>query len=148
MNAFNRVFLTMIALVWLAGLAGVLYLIWESRALSIDTENLVLNFEIVTASQAEQILATLIAAVLALPALALLLAEFRPRRGQARETVAARDYDRLQERVDTLQQRLDTERPVTRVEPVERVEGVRPEHYEAGEPRPRRRWGFLERSHR
>jgi len=142
MNLFNRMFIAVLAMAWIAALAGVLYLIWENRAITINSENLMLDFDIITSSRAEQILATLIVAALGIPALGLLLAEFLPR-GRVRE-VKDRDYDRLQQRVDTLQQRLDSERHPERVE---RTEVTRPERHDAMEPQRRRRWGFLARSH-
>jgi len=142
MNTFNRMFIAVLAMAWIAALAGVLYLTWENRAITITSENLMLDFDIITSSRAEQILATLIVAALGVPALGLLLAEFLPR-GRVRE-VRDRDYDRLQQRVDTLQQRLDSERLVDRVE---RPEVTRPERHDAIEPQRRRRWGFLARSH-
>jgi len=143
MNLFNRMFIAVLAMAWIAALAGVLYLIWENQAITITSENLMLDFDIITSSRAEQILATLIVAALGVPALGLLLAEFLPR-GRVREVRDARDYDRLQQRVDTLQQRLDSERHADRVE---RTEVTRPERHDAVEPQRRRRWGFLARSH-
>jgi len=142
MNTFNRMFIAVLAMAWIAALAGVLYLIWENRAITITSENLMLDFDIITSSRAEQILASLVIAALGVPALGLLLAEFLPR-GRVRE-VKDRDYDRLQQRVDTLQQRLDSERHADRVE---RTEVTRPERHDAIEPQRRRRWGLFARSH-
>jgi hypothetical protein len=142
MNTFNRMFVALLAIAWCAALAGILYLIWEERVISVDSENLVLSFDIITSSRAEQILATLVVATLGVPALGLLMAEFLPRRHATPEVKDMRDYDRLQQRVDTLQQRLDAERRA------ERTEVTRPERHEGMVETPRRRWGFFARSHR
>jgi hypothetical protein len=145
MNTFNRMFVALLAIAWCAALAGVLYLIWENRAISIDTENLVLSFDILTSSRAEQILATLVVVAVGLPALGLLMAEFMPhRKRDVHEVKDMREYDRLQQRVDALQQRLDAERHVDRT-PTPVV--ARPERHEMAET-PRRRWNFFARSHR
>jgi hypothetical protein len=117
MNTFNRLFVALLGFVWLVGLAGILYLVWnEDRTINIDTENLVFNFDIITSGRAEQILASFILGSLAIPALGLLAAEFLPRRGWRdwRGVEEAREYARLQVRADALQEQLANERQAQR----------------------------------
>jgi hypothetical protein len=139
MNTFNRTFVALLALAWLAALAGVLYLVWEqSRTIDIDTQNLVFNFDVIMSGRAEKILASLILMALAIPALGLLAAEFLPRRarGDLQGMGDAHGYEQLQGRIDALQKQLDSQR---QAQPVERTEDR--EVTESREPR--RRWGFL-----
>jgi hypothetical protein len=109
MNAFNRAFLSILALVWCGVLAGAAWLVWnQTRFVEIDGSNLALNFDLIMTGRAEQILASILIALLALPALGVLGFELRPRH----ERVGSMDANThaLEARVESLQRQLDDER--------------------------------------
>jgi hypothetical protein len=113
MNSFNRAFLALLALAWIAALGAAIWLVWDqSRIVDITSSSINLNFDIVADTQAEQILATIVAGALMLPALLLLAFELKPsRRG---DVVAASahegDTKRMQSRIDSLEKDLKDER--------------------------------------
>jgi hypothetical protein len=87
MNAFNRAFIALLALGWVAALGAAIWLVWDQgRLIEITSNSINLNFDIIADTQAEQILATIVAAALMLPALMLLMFEMKPSR--RRETAA------------------------------------------------------------
>jgi hypothetical protein len=108
MNVFNRGFLTLLALAWVAALAVGVWLVWdESRFVEVSNNALALNFDIFADTQAEKILATIIAVALMLPALGLLVLEMKP--SHHRE-VAEGDTRHMQDRITTLERELAEER--------------------------------------
>lgn len=139
MNAFNRAFAALIALLWIAASAGVLYLMWEpARAVDISNRYLDFAFDI-TVSGSDRILATLIAAGAIILGLALLAAQSLPGRRAPRAVPPDSDarFRELRDRLDSLQRRVDAgeagRRPVSPQEPAPSA---------PGEPR---RWGILRR---
>jgi len=112
MNAFNRAFIALLALAWIAALGAAIWLIWDqSRVIDITSSSVNLNFDIIADTRAEQILATIVAAALMLPALMLLLLELKPSRRRDEAYVANdRDNDRMQSRIDSLEKDLERER--------------------------------------
>lgn len=113
MNAFNRGFLALLALAWIAALAGIIWLIWDqSRVLDITSSSVSLNFDVIADTQAEKILATIVAVALMLPALLLFVLELKPSRRSDAEVVRATDNNRgeMQSRIDSLEKDLKEER--------------------------------------
>jgi len=113
MSVFNRSFMSLVALAWCAALALGAYLIWDqSRNLNFDGSWLQFHLDLILDTEAERILATLVAAALALPALLLLAMELTPAGGARYSRNDRRrdeSYGALQAKVDTLQKRLDDE---------------------------------------
>jgi hypothetical protein len=108
MNVFNRGFLTLLALAWIAALAVGIWLVWdESRFVEISNNALSLNFDLFANTESERILATIIAVALMLPALGLLMLEMKPSRHRE---VADSDSRRMQDRISTLERELGEER--------------------------------------
>ncbi|HLF77930.1 MAG TPA: hypothetical protein VJB57_10620, partial [Dehalococcoidia bacterium] len=109
---FNRSFVSLMALAWCAALAAAMYLIWDqSREIRIDSQITQLNFDLVLETQAEQILATIIAGALALPALLLLAMEITPQGSSVRyDRKREEEYGALKARADTLQKQLYDQR--------------------------------------
>jgi hypothetical protein len=113
MSSFNRGFIALLALGWIALLGAAIWLVWDqSRLVEITSSSVNLSFDIVADTRAEQILATIIAVALMLPALMLLAFEMKPSRG--RDTVPATanegDVHQMQSRIDTLEKDLTEER--------------------------------------
>jgi hypothetical protein len=119
MNAFNRVLISVLALLWIAAWAGVVYLMWEpSRDVDISNRYLEFVFDI-TISGSDRILATLLAAAAMVVGLGLIGAQFVPSRRGPMTLPPESDprYRELRERLDSLQRRID-ERPVVDNRPV------------------------------
>jgi hypothetical protein len=113
MSIFNRAFVALLALLWCVGIGAGIYLIWEQgRNLAIDGDWLQLDFDLIFETQAERILATIVAGALALPALLLLAMEMVPQgSGYSRaDRRRAESYGGLEARVNDLQKSLDEER--------------------------------------
>ena len=113
MNAFNRAFVALLALGWVAALGAAIWLVWDqSRVIEISSSSVNLNFDIIANTQAEQILATIIAAALMLPAIMLLAFELKPsrRHDMVLETASESDVRKMQSRIGTLEQDLAEER--------------------------------------
>ncbi|MGE0060354.1 MAG: hypothetical protein AB7T32_20430 [Dehalococcoidia bacterium] len=113
MNAFNRGFIALLALAWVAVLGAAIWLVWDqARLVEIDSSAIKLNFDLIANRQAEQILATIIAAALMLPALMLLALEMKPsrRRDMVLATANEGDVRNMQSRIDTLEKDLTEER--------------------------------------
>ena len=82
--AFNRTIVGLFALIWIGVLVLAGWLIWDqARVLTLNEMGIDFRFDIVADQRSEQILGTIILAVLALPPLALLLAAMRPQRRDA-----------------------------------------------------------------
>jgi hypothetical protein len=113
MGIFNRSFVVLMAVLWCAAMGAGIYLIWEQgKNIAADSDWLQLNFDLIFETQAERVLATLVAGALALPALLLLAMELVPQgsRGYTRgDQRRAQSYGSLETRVDELQKRLDEE---------------------------------------
>jgi hypothetical protein len=161
MSGFNRAFMSLLLLAWCAALGGLMYLVWyQDRIVDLSNRVFRLNFDVITNSRSDQILATIVLGALMLPALLLLLMELKPSRRRVdvrdreREVAHEREmpgepvrdarYSELESRVETLQRRLDEEhriqsRPETPVADVESREGQSPRHRE----QERRGWRFL-----
>lgn len=76
MNVFNRVSMVLLSLTWCALLAAIVYLIWEpSRFVNIQWRDSSLVLTNIASTQAEQMLATIAAIFLMIPAVLLLAAE-------------------------------------------------------------------------
>ncbi len=117
MNALNRLLGVLMALVWVAALVGALFLVWGDQAYSLNTRygdsDLILSL-----TESQQIIATLIIAALMLPGVLLLFGELMPRRSRAVEYDRAREVRRgevpdrrisaLESRVEDLQRRVET----------------------------------------
>jgi hypothetical protein len=113
MNSFNRGFIALLALGWIAALAAGIWLVWDqSRLIEITSSSVNLNFDIIADTQAEQILATIVAGALMLPALLLLALELKPGRRRDMAVAAANDGDsrKMQSRIDSLEKDLREER--------------------------------------
>jgi hypothetical protein len=111
MNSFNRGFIALLALGWIALLGAAIWLVWDqSRLIEITSSSVNLNFDIVADTQAEQILATIIAAALMLPALMLLAFEMKPSRSRDTATANEGDVHKMQSRIDSLEKDLTEER--------------------------------------
>jgi hypothetical protein len=113
MNAFNRGFMGLLALGWIAVLGAAIWLVWDqSRLFEIDTSAIKLNFDLIADTQAEKVLATIIAGALMLPALLLLGFEMKPsrRRDTAVQTANGSDDRKMQNRIDSLERDLANER--------------------------------------
>ncbi len=115
MNTINRLFVSLIAIGWIALMVGALILIWNpGHAFQVTADHLRLGWDIPTANTSEQTLATIIAALLMLPALFVIIAEMtiRDRRNDA--AVIAGEMQRrnreLEERNQSLARQLETER--------------------------------------
>jgi hypothetical protein len=147
MRAFNRAFAILVAMLWIAAGAGILYLVWSPEdGINMDKSRMtaMLSFSL---SNSDQILATIILVAVMLPALALLLFEMKPsrRREMVDSRVPASDdrYRELHQRIDELQRRVDDKAPaerraMSRGEPAAVSEGG---YYEP----PKRRWSLLNR---
>jgi len=115
MNAFNRLFVSLIAIGWVALMIGALVLIWNpGHAFEVTSSNLRLGWDIPTANSSEQTLATIIAALLMLPSLLILMAEMSIRDHRADAAVIAGEMQRrnseLEDRNASLVKQLETER--------------------------------------
>lgn len=113
MNAFNRGVIALLALAWVAVLGAAIWLVWDqSRLVEIDSSAIQLNFDLISDTQAERILATIIAAALMLPALLLLGFEMKPsrRRDMVLATANEGDVRKMQSRIDSLEKDLTEER--------------------------------------
>jgi hypothetical protein len=113
MNSFNRAFIALLALGWVAALGAAIWLVWDqSRLIDINSSSINLNFDIIADTQAEQILATIIAGAAMLPALMLLGFEMKPSRHRDMVDATANDGDsrRMQSRIDSLERDLSNER--------------------------------------
>ena len=113
MNAFNRAFIALLALAWVAVLGAAIWLIWDqSRVVEITSSSLNLNFDIIANTQAEKILATIIAGAAMLPALMLLLLEMKPsrRHDMVVQTASERDVRKMQSHERELDRDLAEER--------------------------------------
>ena len=144
MNAVNRGIMSLLVIAWIAALAGILVLVWD-RSLSLNLEETfaTLDFDVFAETRAEQILATIILGVLALPALMLLLFEVKPS-GRRDEVHANGDRGReaaLEARVDTLQRELDSER-----RGADKAVDKAVTYDDRDESAGRRRWRFFPRS--
>ena len=116
MNVINRLFVAILALAWIALMAGLMYLVWNpGEFVEVNGSALSGRFEVFTDTSSEQTLATIILALLMLPALLLLFMEATVRDRRARELSAeareARDHNkRLEARIDELEDQLESER--------------------------------------
>jgi len=111
MNTFNRAFVGLLALGWIAALGAAIWLVWDqSRVVDLASSSVNLNFDIIADTQAERILATIAAAALMLPALFLLAFEMKPSRHRAATAEDSAENRRLQSRVETLERELKEER--------------------------------------
>ncbi len=140
MNAFNRAFIALLALAWVAVLGAAVWLVWDqARLVEIDTSSINLNFDIIADTQSEQILATIIAGALMLPALMLLAMELKPsrRREAAAYSASDRDRDRAPSRIDRRDDDLADERS--------RLDDAHREADKDGRPRSSRRWNVFPR---
>src|SRR5688572_2180366 len=127
MNGFNRAFISLLALAWCALLGGALLMIWDlNREINWSSTNFRALFDVVTLTRSEQILGTIIAGALMLPAIMLLAFELKP---SPRRDVRDPRRDDLEQRVEALQRQLEAERRqpdvTTTAEPVRRHEGER-----------------------
>jgi hypothetical protein len=140
MTAFNRAFVSLIAIGWCALLAAGLLLVWEpSRVVDVDGSDLRLAFDIFTETRAEQILATIIIGGLMALGLGLLAFEIMPHRAGHTVDRSASDahYRELQGRMEEMQKRLNEQRHAAierSPHPTETISTTEP---------PRRRWRFL-----
>ncbi len=142
MNAFNRAFIALLALAWVAALGAAIWLVWDqSRLIEIDTSAVQLNFDLIATTQAEQILATIIAAALMLPALMLLAFEMKPsrRRDMVLATANEGDVRKMQSRIDSQEKDLAEER--ARSENLRTRDNDQPTTATTGS----RRWGLFPR---
>ncbi|HEY7268997.1 MAG TPA: hypothetical protein VH951_04145 [Dehalococcoidia bacterium] len=145
MKAFNRGFAIIVAMLWLAAGAGILYLIWNPNdGINIDRTRMhaVLNFSL---AGSDQVLATIIVIAAMLPAGMLMLMEMKPsRRAKAVDTqrVPAEEsrYRELDQRIAELQRRVDS-RPATDTRPVAPVMASDTPYSEP----PKHRWSILNR---
>jgi hypothetical protein len=113
MNAFNRAFIAIMALAWIAVLGAAIWLVWDqSRVAEISSSSVNLNFDIIANTQAEKILATIIAGAAMLPALMLLALEMKPsrRRDMVVQTASERDVRKMQSHERELERDLAEER--------------------------------------
>jgi len=114
-NAFNRFFGCLIAIGWIALMAGAMVLIWNpGNSFQVTSSNLRLGWDIPTANSSEQTLATIVAVLLMLPAFILLLAEMSIRDRRADAAVISGEVQRrnreLEERNAALSRDLERER--------------------------------------
>jgi hypothetical protein len=94
-------------------MGAAIWLVWDqSRVVEITSSSVNLNFDIVADTQAEQILATIVAAALMLPALMLLMFEMKPSRSHEMVLATANEGDvhKMQSRIDSLEKDLTEER--------------------------------------
>jgi hypothetical protein len=115
MNAFNRLFVSLIAIGWIALMVGAMVLIWnQGNAFEVTSSNLRIGWDIPAANSSEQTLATLVAALLMLPALMILMAELSLRDRRADAAVIAGEVQRrnseLTDQNASLVKQLETER--------------------------------------
>jgi hypothetical protein len=115
MNAFNRLFVSLVAIGWIALMIGALVLIWNpGNALEVTSSNLRIGWDIPTANSSEQTLATIVAALLMLPAFMILMAEMSIRDRRADAAVIAGEMQRrnreLEDRNAALAKDLEKER--------------------------------------
>ena len=114
MNSFNRAFIALLALAWVAALGAAIWLVWDqARLIDITSNSVNLNFDIIADTQAEKILATIVAGAAMLPALILLGLEMKPSRRRDVAAVGAQDDNetrRMQARIDSLERDLAAER--------------------------------------
>jgi hypothetical protein len=142
MNAFNRAFVALLALGWVAALGAGIWLVWDqARLIEIESSSINLNFDLIANTQAEQILATIIASVLMLPAVMLLLFEMKParRRDMVVQTANEGDVRKMQSRISSLEKDLAEERA--------RGDNERVRDADRGDARPSgsRRWHLFPR---
>lgn len=113
MNSFNRAFMTLLALAWVAAMGAGIWLVWDqARLIEITSNSVNLNFDIVANTQAEKILATIIAGALMLPALMLLAFETKPSRrpDMVLQTANEGDVRKMQSEMSSLEKDLTEER--------------------------------------
>lgn len=113
MNSVNRVFMTLLALAWVAAMGAGIWLVWDqARLIEITSNSVNLNFDIVANTQAEKILATIIAGALMLPALMLLAFETKPSRrpDMVLQTANEGDVRKMQSQMSSLEKDLAEER--------------------------------------
>jgi len=113
MNAFNRAFIAVMALAWVALLGAAIWLVWDqSRVAEISSSSVNLNFDIIASTQAEKILATIIAGAAMLPAMMLLAFEMKPsrRHDMVVQTASERDVRKMQSHERELERELAEER--------------------------------------
>ena len=150
MNAFNRVFVALLAIGWCAALGATLLLVWDTQRV-VDITNSVMNlqFDVTLANESDRILATIgIGALMALGVF-LFAMQLVPRRSYSQR--ASRDEARLNEmqhRMEALQHKIDNERvidrkEVTREVPVHNASTVKEHESVVREDRRARRWRFL-----
>src|SRR5205814_1788896 len=108
MQTFNRLFSSLAALVWVALLAGLVFIVWrEGQTLAYDSSSIHASVGL-NLSLSEQILATIVLLALMMPALALIGIEmFRPT-GERREPARLPDrrYQELETRMSRIESRL------------------------------------------
>src|SRR5438046_8398929 len=108
MQTFNRLFSSLAALVWVAILAGLIFVVWrEGQTLAYDSSSVHASIGL-DLSLSEQILATIVLLALMMQALALIGIEmFRPS-GERREPAVLRDrrYQELEARMNRLESRM------------------------------------------
>jgi hypothetical protein len=109
MTGFNRLLIVLFALAWCAALGVIAWLVWDqTRFIEYNEGGVEFMFN-VTFNRTEQVLASFILAVLALPALTLLMLETKRSRPRRVDTVATAEDDRigrLQSQVESLERRL------------------------------------------
>lgn len=113
MNAFNRAFIALLALAWVAVLGAAIWLIWDqSRIVELTSSSVNLNFDIIADTEAERMLATLAAGALMLPALMLLTFEIKPsgHRNVVTQSTSEGDVNKMQGRMASLEKDLAEER--------------------------------------
>lgn len=150
MNAFNRVFVALLAIGWCVALGAALLLVWDTqRVVDITNSAMNLHFDVTLASQSDRVLATIGIGVLMALGVFLFAMQLVPRRSYSDRAV--RDEARLNEmqrRMETLQRKIDNERVVDRKEvtrevPAYNADTVRENESVVREDRRARRWRFL-----
>jgi hypothetical protein len=121
MNAFNRVFVSLLALMWCAVLGGALLMVWDlNRQIDWNHANFRAVFDVISLTRSEQILGTIVIGLLLLPAVMLMAFEMKPSGRDARDM----HRDGLEKRVEAMQRQLEAERrrPVVVNSETERLE--------------------------
>ncbi len=150
MNAFNRGFVVVVSLVWIAAWAGVAYLMWTpGRELSEANRYFQYLFDVSVAGS-DRILANLIAAVAIALGLGLMAAQAMPpsRRPKTADIFVHTDearYGELNRRIEDLQRRLDSRDFDRRAMSQPMAVAAGPDGFPN---QPRRRWNPLQRDRR
>jgi hypothetical protein len=116
MNAINRIFVATLALAWLAVVGALIYLVWNpGEFIQVSGSTLSGRFEILTATTAEQTLATIILGLLMLPSMMLLIMEATVRDHRTADLGAEAKLERdrnkrLESRISDLEKQLEAER--------------------------------------